>query len=133
MSVGLFVITHERIATALVETAVGVLGRCPLRVDVLPIPAECDLEQITAVAREKCEALDEGDGVLVLTDIYGSTPSNIAGRLAESAGIAMVSGVNLPMLVRVMNYPQLDLVALTEKAVSGGRDGVLECRGGRFD
>ena len=130
MSVGLLIITHERIGAALVETAVGMLGRCPLKVDVLPIPGDCDLERLNGEAREKCQALDEGDGVLVLTDIYGGTPSNIAGHLARSPGVAMVAGVNLPMLVRVMNYPQLDLAGLTEKAVSGGRDGVLECRGG---
>ena len=68
-----------------------------------------------------------GDGVLVLTDLYGSTPSNIACKLRRHGHVRVVSGVNLPMLIRVLNYPDLDLDSLKEKALSGGRDGVLSC------
>ena len=71
------------------------------------------------------DQLDEGDGVLVLTDAYGSTPSNIACRLGARRQVAVVTGLNLPMLLRVLNYPALPLDELKEKAVSGGRDGVL--------
>jgi PTS system ascorbate-specific IIA component len=72
--------------------------------------------------------LDAGDGVLVLTDMFGSTPSNIATRLRAPGALAVVAGVNLPMLVRVLNYASLDLQALVDKAASGGARGVLRCQ-----
>jgi len=69
------------------------------------------------------------DGVLLLTDIYGATPSNIAMRFQDDeAKVMVVSGINLPMLVRVLNYPDLNINQLQEKALSGGRDGVFRCR-----
>ncbi|MBW3546289.1 MAG: hypothetical protein KY428_11955, partial [Bacteroidetes bacterium] len=64
---------------------------------------------------------DSGDGVLVLTDAFGSTPSNIAMRLSRQSGVTVVSGLNLPMLLRVMNYPQLSLEELQiNNALPGG-------------
>jgi PTS system ascorbate-specific IIA component len=68
-----------------------------------------------------------GHGVLILTDLYGSTPGNIAKNLLVDSGFKLVSGMNLPMLIRILNYPELDLEAMAEKAVSGGKDGILLC------
>ena len=76
-------------------------------------------------AKQAAEKLDSGDGVLVLTDMYGATPSNIACRLRKLHDVRVVAGLNLPMLIRVLNYPGLDLDELMHKALSGGRDGVL--------
>jgi PTS system ascorbate-specific IIA component len=69
--------------------------------------------------------LDEGNGVLVLTDMLGATPSNIAARLAAPGRVAVVAGVNLPMLVRALTYRAQPLAVVVEKAISGGREGVL--------
>jgi PTS system ascorbate-specific IIA component len=80
-------------------------------------------EQAASLIRE----VDRGDGVLVLTDLFGSTPSNIATALQHNHKVISVAGINLPMLLRVMNYPKLGLRELAEKALSGGRDGVLHC------
>ena len=66
--------------------------------------------------------------MLVLTDMYGSTPSNIAVGLQREGRVDVVAGVNLPMLVRVLNYPFLDLATLAAKALSGGRDGIMPCK-----
>ncbi|HEX5638048.1 MAG TPA: PTS fructose transporter subunit IIA, partial [Gammaproteobacteria bacterium] len=76
--------------------------------------------------------LDQGDGVLLLTDIFGGTPCNISQALHKLAldhgnKIRLVAGVNLPMLVRVLNYVDLDLNELARKAASGGRDGIVLC------
>lgn len=127
MKVGLLIIAHERVASALVETAENMLGHCPLALATLPVEGDCDPDATFERALNQARELDQGDGVLVLTDIFGSTPSNIACRLATDLSVAVVSGVNLPMLVRVMNYPDLQLRELANKALSGGRDGVLEC------
>lgn len=127
MSVGLLIITHERIASVMADTAVAMLGCCPLPIAVLPVSSDCDPDQVRRDAQARVEVLDQGEGVLVLTDMYGSTPSNVAGSLISVNRVKVVSGINLPMLIRVMNYPQLNLNALAEKAVSGGREGVFIC------
>jgi mannose PTS system EIIA component len=128
MSVGLLLITHADIGAVLLTAATRMLGGCPVRTGTLAVWQESECERLRAAALEWVAELDAGDGVLVLTDLFGSTPANIATSLQDSAGVRTLSGVNLPMLVRVLNYPDLPLDALTEKALSGGRDGVMACR-----
>ncbi len=127
MSVGVLMITHEGIADAILDTAVHILGNCPMTVDVLPAARDCDTDLLRKRVAQKVDELDQGDGVLVLLDIYGSTPSNIACSVANQERIRVISGVNLPMLIRVLNYCDLGLAELAEKALSGGKDGVLVC------
>jgi PTS system ascorbate-specific IIA component len=129
MSVGVLLITHDQLGSALLDTAVKILGHCPLHTEVLSIPLNGDVEALRRNAAALTRAMDEGQGVLVLTDIFGATPSNIAASLAEAGRIAVVAGVNLPMLVRVLNYPQDPLDGLTEKAIAGGNRGILACEG----
>ena len=133
MSVGVLIITHEGIATAILDTAVNILGKCPLSVEVLPAARDCDTEALRNRVREKVDSLDEGDGVLVLLDIYGSTPSNVTCSVVNQDRVRVISGLNLPMLVRIFNYPDLGLAELADKAVSGGKDGVFICENGADD
>lgn len=130
MSVGLLIITHEGIANAVLDTAVNILGKCPLTVDILPAARDCDTDQLRKRVAQKVEELDRGDGVLVLLDIYGSTPSNVACSVVDQDRVRVISGINLPMLVRVFNYCDLSLPELAEKALSGGRDGIFICSEG---
>lgn len=125
MSVALLVVTHNAIGEELLRTASEILGRCPLEAATLAIGPDSDPDALVAEGEALIARLDAGAGVLVLTDLFGSTPSNITMRLGERTDTAIVSGVNLPMLLRVLNYPQLRLSALQDKAVSGGRDGVV--------
>lgn len=127
MSVGLLIITHEGIANAILDTAVNILGKCPLTVDVLPAARDCDTDQLRKRVAQKVDELDQGDGVLVLLDIYGSTPSNVACSAVDQDRVRVISGINLPMLIRVFNYADLALPEIAAKAVSGGRDGVFVC------
>ncbi len=128
MSIGLLLITHNDLGSTLLETATKMLGCCPLLVETLAVTERTDLDLVLAQSRRMLEDLCwRAHGVLVLTDMFGSTPANIATGLEQEGTVAVVAGVNLPMLVRVLNYPQLDLQALIEKAISGGRDGVISC------
>lgn len=127
MSVGLLIITHGQIGEYLLETAKSMLGVCPLQTDYMVVSNSCDPEKLLEQARRTCLSLDQGDGVLVLTDMYGSTPSNVANRLLKEAAVQVVAGINLPMLVRVLNYPSLNLHEMVNKALSGGHDGILLC------
>ncbi|MEW6354398.1 MAG: PTS fructose transporter subunit IIA [Pseudomonadota bacterium] len=125
MTIGLLIVTHNNIGADLVDTATAMLGVCPLATEVLPVSQKSDPEVVLHKARQMVKELDQGHGVLVLTDIYGSTPSNIARSLIDGERIKVIAGVNLPMLIRVLNYPRLSLRELADKAVSGGKDGIL--------
>lgn len=127
MSIGLLIITHNQIGAELLDTAVNMLGYCPLLAETLAIRTDSNPDRVRARAAELTEELDQGDGVLVLTDMFGSTPSNIATSLRCTGRVTVVSGINLPMLVRVLNYPHLSLDSLTAKALTGGSDGILDC------
>jgi PTS system ascorbate-specific IIA component len=127
MTIGLLLITHNNIGTELLETAVAMLGHCPLQAEAMDIRPDCDPDLQRQRAKAIINELDQGDGVLIMTDMYGSTPSNIACGMIDGNRVTVVAGANLPMLVRVMNYPQLDLMTLTEKAESGGHLGIRIC------
>ncbi len=124
MSVGILIITHNNIGLSLYEAVTSVIGKTPLPTKLLSVSQDSDPEKLLQQARQQIEELDEGQGVLVLTDMYGSTPSNIACKLANNQ-VNIVAGINLPMMLRVMNYPQLNLSQLANKAVSGGHEGVF--------
>ncbi len=133
MTVGLLLITHDRIGQELLDTATTTLSVCPLRARVLSVPEQVDPAELYDDASDLLHRLDEGAGVLVLTDAYGSTPSNVASRLAQKEKVAVIAGLNLPMLLRVLNYPDLPLFDLAEKAVTGGRDGIIVVEARRQD
>jgi PTS system ascorbate-specific IIA component len=127
-NVSVLLITHNRIGRALVETAQTMLHELPFRLALLPISQTCDPDKEVQVAQDLCRQLDNGQGVLILTDAFGSTPSNIAGRTAKAIPkTAVVAGVNLPMVLKIANYPNLTLQELAENAVAGGQRGVLQC------
>jgi PTS system mannose-specific IIA component len=135
MSVGLLVIAHNHIGNTMLETAVSLLGFCPLNVEVLPIYHDSDRDDALSKARQFAEKLDQGDGVLVLTDLYGSTPCNIANALPAANNLAknnliVIAGMNLPMLIRILNYPGLTLPEMVHKTMNGGKDGILVCQHG---
>ncbi|MCC6207096.1 MAG: PTS fructose transporter subunit IIA [Gammaproteobacteria bacterium] len=128
MNVGVCLISHNRIGEALLDTAVSMLGGQPLRTAVIAVTPSSDPAQILERARAAVRELDQGDGVIVLTDMFGSTPSNIATALKrDNEHVTVIAGVNLPMLVRLMNYPRLSMAQLKDKALSGGREGIFSC------
>lgn len=126
MSVGILLLTHEAMGTALIATARHILGRVPPALDAFAIPPGSDVDAALRDAAARVRALDTGAGVLVLTDVYGATPSNIAEKMGGlGLDIRRVSGLNLPMLLRVLNYPEQALAELAQTAAGGGRAGIL--------
>ena len=125
MSVSLLLITHDSIGSALMDTARAMLGVSPMQVDIIAVHRGNNPDDVVAAAER---IINDHEQTLVLTDMYGSTPSNIACRLHTQANVRVVGGINLPMLIRVLNYPRLSLDELVDKAISGGRDGVLSCK-----
>lgn len=128
MTVGLLIITHNNVGQVLLDATVGMLGVQPIPTAVLGVTSDKDPEAMIDRAHQLVREVDHGDGVLILTDLFGSTPSNVAWALEHHIHTIIIAGLNLPMLLRVMNYPKLSLPELAEKAMSGGRDGVLLCK-----
>lgn len=130
MAVGILLVTHPGIGPALREVAGRLLGRLPLRVACLEVDLDADLDRLLLDGSRLMRELDEGEGVLLLTDLFGATPSNLAGRLGElGTETRRLSGLNLPMLLRALNYADLPLEKLAEAAASGGRLGVVPGHG----
>jgi mannose PTS system EIIA component len=127
MSVGILIITHSGIGGALLNVAYGTFGEVPVDISHLSVCRNPEPEALTAKASHLVRKLDSGDGVLVLTDMFGSTPGNIAHVLQQQGhAIRVVAGLNLPMLFRILNYSHLPLNQLAKKAVSGGKEGIFE-------
>jgi len=125
MTIGVLLVSHESLGYTMLDISVKTLSVCPLATRVLSVPLDDDLDILAERAEKMVIELDCGDGVLVLTDLCGATPSNIACRLVRVANVMVVAGLNLPMLIRVLNYPELSLTEMAERAVDGGRQGVM--------
>ncbi|MCX7177901.1 MAG: PTS fructose transporter subunit IIA [Proteobacteria bacterium] len=109
----------------MIQCACHVLNQRPPQIVQLGVTAQDDPLDALPLAREMLKLVDSGAGVLILTDIFGATPSNIALKLMQPKYVEGVAGVNLPMLLRALNYRERDMETLLAKTVGGGRDGVL--------
>ncbi len=126
MSIGLLLVTHRHIGKAYLETLKATFGQLPTNIDCLEIGAHPDPDKLAEQAKAMCQSLTQGDGVLVLTDVYGSTPSNVCQQLHAAEKVRVVAGMNLPMLFKVINYAHVPLDQLVELAVTAGKEGILE-------
>jgi mannose PTS system EIIA component len=123
--IGILLVTHGRIGEELMSAAQHTFG-CPVgRLEAFAVSSKDESEKLEGALRARIQALDDGDGVLLLTDIYGATPANVAGRAVVPGRVEMVGGVNLPMLLRALNYRNLPLQDLVNKALSGGLSGIV--------
>ncbi len=126
MSVGILLVTHEGIGSALLAVATRLLSALPVKAEAFEVPFDADPDAILPQASAALRRVDGGHGVLVLTDLYGATPSNLAARVAHlGTPVRRVSSLNLPMLLRVMNYAELELDELPAIASAGARNGVI--------
>ncbi len=126
MSVGILLITHCGVGAALLDVATQLLRQLPLKAEAFEVPFDSDSDALLPAASAALRRVDSGAGVLVLTDLYGASPSNLAARLARlGTPVRRVSALNLPMLLRVMNYADLDLDELPAIAAAGARNGVI--------
>ncbi|MBB5942597.1 PTS fructose IIA subunit family protein [Xanthomonas protegens] len=126
MACGILLITHPGIGAALLSVATRLLRQLPLKTEAFEVPFDADLEALLPQASAALRRVDDGDGVLVVTDLYGASPSNLAARLARlGTPVRRVSALSLPMLLRIMNYPEQGLEQLPATAAAGSRNGVV--------
>ena len=122
--IGILIVSHGAFGESLIHCASHVLGKRPLYVRQVGVTVHDDPDEILPVAEDLIRFLDQGQGVLVMTDIYGATPSNIAAKLLKPGRVEGVAGVNLPMLIRALTYRGESLETVVAKALSGGTEGV---------
>jgi PTS system mannose-specific IIA component len=128
--IGILIVSHGAFGEALIHGASHVLGKRPLNVHQLGVTVHDDPDAILPQAQELVRQLDGGGGVLVLTDILGATPSNIATRLLRPGRVEGLSGASLPMLIRALTYREEPLSVVVKKAMSGGYEGVAQLDAG---
>ena len=126
MTIGILLLTHNDIGAQLLLAAKSTYGSVPVRTEILSIDHYDQPNDLAKLANQYVKLLDDGKGVLILTDMFGSTPSNIAKDLCHLSKVNVVSGLNLSMLLHIFNYPNLSLNQLTTKAIEGGKDGVMQ-------
>jgi mannose PTS system EIIA component len=123
--IGLLIVAHGTLGESLIHCASHVMGKRPLFLRQLGVTVHDDPDAILPQGRDLVRFVDQGDGVLILTDIFGATPSNIACKLLEPGRVEGISGVSLPMLIKALSYRELPLAELTEKTLSGAQEGVV--------
>ncbi len=126
--IGILIVAHDSLGDSLADAVTHVLGARPPQFEVLAVHASDDPLLLLPAARQQVERLEAGDGVLVMSDIYGATPCNLACKLLQPGRIEGLAGVSLPMLVRAVTYRSKDMETMIRKAVSGGCDGVLHIK-----
>jgi len=128
MTTRILIIAHAPLATALRECALHVFPDCTREVVAIDVPPNEAPEDTFASAQHLLEA-EPGQQILVLTDVIGATPSNVAQRLVQAHESSLIAGVNLPMLLRTVCYRHENLEDLTSRALEGGTQGVLRLGG----
>ena len=123
--IGVLLVTHNGLGDSLIDCVMHVTGSIPPHLRSLSVMADDDPKSKEDEARALIRLLDTGDGVLLLTDIYGATPSNIVRRLCQPGHVEGVAGVNLPMLLRVACGPDKPLTEIAQRALQGGRDCIV--------
>ncbi|CAM8279629.1 PTS fructose transporter subunit IIA [Candidatus Methylopumilus universalis] len=123
--ISILLITHGELGKSLIECATHVLGDKPLFLESLSIENDCTHESMFKQISEKINLLDQGDGVLILTDIFGATPCNIITKIIKPGKVSAIAGVNLSMLIRTISYRNEPFDSLISKAIQGAQDGII--------
>jgi len=125
MTAGILIIAHEPLASALRQCVLHVFPDCADVVAAMDVDSSAPAEQSLEDARARMAGLGPGD-VLVLTDVFGATPFNIAQKLVDGRHSRLVAGVNLPMLLRAVTYRREALDVVVARAMAGGVQGVMQ-------
>lgn len=123
--ISILLITHGELGRSLIECAINILGDKPKFLDFLTIENDCLHEIMYKEISEKINTLDQGDGVLILTDIFGATPCNIITKIIKPEKVIAISGVNLSMLIRSISYRSEPFATLIAKAIQGAQEGII--------
>lgn len=123
--IGILLLTHAPLGNAFIEAATHVFRARPARMEAIDVTADQDTSEVYRLAKEAIARLDDGSGVLVITDVMGGTPSNCTLRLGDPGHIEIIAGISLPMLLRALTYRNDTIDVVVEMALAGGQSGAV--------
>ncbi|MEO8169401.1 MAG: PTS fructose transporter subunit IIA [Oxalobacteraceae bacterium] len=123
--IGILLLTHAPLGQAFIEAATHVFRSRPEHVEAIDVVADQDPLEVQRLAEAAIARLDDGSGVLVITDVMGGTPSNCCNQLSLPGHIEVIAGISLPMLLRALTYRQDTLDVVVEMALAGGQNGAV--------
>ena len=127
--VGILIVTHNHIGEEILKTAQTILGKKLPCVKTVSIPGDLSPDELGIYADQikmSINLLERGEGVLIITDMFGATPSNLAHYFSENHLVKIISGLNLSMLIRIINYSDQPLELLAKIGIVGGNKGITK-------
>jgi PTS system ascorbate-specific IIA component len=124
--VGILLLTHAPLGQAFIAAVAHVFRGPTERFEAIDVAADQDIADVNAKARLAIARLDDGDGVLVMTDVKGGTPSNCCNALGDAGHVQVIAGISLPMLLRAITYRRDTLDVVTEMALAGAQNGAVK-------
>jgi PTS system mannose-specific IIA component len=123
--VGILLLTHAPLGQAFIDAATHVFRSRPERLEAIDVNADQDTVEVRRLAAEAICRIDDGSGVLVMTDVMGGTPSNCTLPLSQPGHVEVVAGISLPMLLRALTYRNDTVDVVVEMALAGGQNGAV--------
>jgi len=123
--IGILLVSHEPLGTALLHCTRHIFGRLPVQLAALDVVPDEDPESAFQAARALLARINDGSGVIVLTDVFGATPSRIAARLHEPERVEVLAGVNLPVLIKALSHRRQPLPELVVQLVEAGQQAIV--------
>ncbi|SEN65752.1 PTS system, ascorbate-specific IIA component [Duganella sp. CF517] len=117
--------THAPLGQAFIAACAHVFRGPTERLEAIDVIADQDLGEVQSLAAEAIKRLDDGDGVLIMTDVKGGTPANCCDRLADAGRVEVIAGISLPMLLRAITYRRDSLDVVVEMALAGAQSGAV--------
>jgi PTS system mannose-specific IIA component len=125
--VGILLLTHAPLGQAFMSAVEHVFRAPTEHFEAIDVQPDQDLAEVNKLATAAIRRVDDGDGVLVITDIKGGTPANCCDLLANAGHVEVIAGISLPMLLRAITYRRDSLDVVVEMALAGGQNGVVRC------
>lgn len=123
--IGILLLTHAPLGQAFIDAASHVFRGRPEKLEAIDVVADQDTGEVNRHAKQVIASLDDGSGVLVITDVMGGTPSNCCHQLADAGHVEVIAGISLPMLLRAITYRNDTLDVVVEMALAGGQSGAV--------
>ena len=123
--VGILLLTHAPLGQAFIAACTHVFRGPTERLEAIDVSADQDLAEVQALALAAIGRLDDGSGVLVITDVKGGTPANCCNKLSDEGRVEVIAGISLPMLLRAITYRRDTLDVVVEMALAGAQSGAV--------
>ena len=124
--IGILLVTHGEIGKSLIDCSSNILGKSINLLECIPVGPKSDLKECKKLIENKIKNLDVGSGVLIITDIYGATPSNILNQYTTQNNIVVITGLNLPMLIQAITDRDGTLSETSKACMQSAEDGLIQ-------